>query len=166
MKQLMWVTIVSLLLEMIVSCFIPLNTDLFNGLFTLVSLVIICPYFTSKSTLYYKIAFITGLLYDIIASDTLFLNAIIFTGLAFIIYWIFETMSNQIFTAVFICVLVIAIYRVSSFMVLLFIGYLDWNASLLISSITSSLLLNIIYSVGLYFIVRYIAIKLHLVRLY
>lgn len=166
MKHLIWVPIISLLLEMIFSCFIPLNTNIYNCLFVLTSLIIICPYFSSKSAIFYKICLFSGFLYDIIMNNTLFLNSIVFATLGFLIYHIYQMISNHIITSVVITIVIIILYRLVSFILLLFIGYLKWDILKLIHSITSSFLLNVIYAILIYYIVRYIAKKLKIIKFY
>ncbi len=166
MKKLMLIPLLSILLEMVVSCFIPIDTNYWNTLFTLVAILVIGPYFGTNGKLYYKIAFGMGLLYDILCNNTLFLGAVTFTLIAFLNFSIYQILSNFIATSIMITGLMIIIYRLVSYLLLLLIGYLKWDVTLLIHSITSSLLLNIIYFVMLYYIVRFLAKKWKIIKFY
>ncbi len=150
--------IVSFILDGIISNFISLDSYL-KPLFTVVSLIIIYPFLHNKQNEYLKIAFITGILYDIIYTNTIFLNAIIFILLAFTIIKINVFITNNFINVGFISLFIVIIYKIVNFFILVIIGYLNLNFNVLLNSIIKSLLLNILYTVVAYFITDKIARK-------
>ena len=60
------IVLISFILEGIISKYIPMNTVLFESFFTVISLIIIYPYFHNEEKKYFTLAFFTGLFYDIV----------------------------------------------------------------------------------------------------
>ena len=85
--------------------------------------------------------------------------------IAFIISLLNIIFSNNIINIGFISVLVIAIYRIISYTILVMINYLPFDMNLLFHSIYSSLLVNILYAVILYFICDRISDKYHIEKI-
>lgn len=156
---------ISFYLDGIVSNFISINTDLLNPLLTLVTLIIIYPYFYNNEKKYYLICFLVGILYDIIYTNTLGLNAIIFLIIGFFVKKINIFISNNFINVSFISLIIIILYRVISFFILILIGYINLDFNKLLHSITSSLLLNIIYTIILYLITDNISRKKHITKI-
>lgn len=157
--------IISFYLEGIVSNFIGINTNLFSPLFTVVSLIIVYPYFYNKEDKYLMYLFLLGLLYDLAYTNTLGLNAIVFVLLGLFIKKINTYISSNIVNNVFKGLIIIIIYRLITYILLLFIGYIEVNFNLFIKSITSSLILNIIYLILINIVTNYISKKKHIVRI-
>lgn len=151
------IILISFYLEGIVSNFVDLNY--LQPLFTLLSIIIIYPYLFNRKRDYFIICFITGLLYDITYTDTIFLNAFIFILMGYIIYLINIFITNNKLNVIFISFITIILYRIITFLVLIFINYINKEINLLINSITSSILINIIYIFLTYIITNRISIK-------
>lgn len=156
---------ISFYLDGIISNFISTNTNLLNPLLTLVTLIIIYPYFYNNEKKYYFICFLVGLLYDIVYTNTLGLNAMIFFIIAFFIKKINIFISNNSINVSLISIIIISLYRIMSFLILILIGYISFNFNMLIHSITSSLLLNIIYTIILYLIADNISRRKHIIKI-
>lgn len=137
------IILVSFYLEGILSNII--NISFLIPLFTILSLIIIYPYLYNRKKNYFIICFIIGLLYDIGYTDTLFLNAIIFLLIGYIIHLINIVITNNWFNVVIISLFIITIYRIITYLVLIFINYITPNLNILINSILNSILINIIY---------------------
>ncbi len=150
--------VISILLETNLSNILSLNSYSFP-LFTLTSLVLIYPFFNNNNKQYLKYALITGLLYDIILTDTLFLNMFIFLIIAQIIKKINITLSNNIINVMLITIIIITTYLSITYIVLYLIGYHQFKLSILVTTILKSYLVNIIYSIILYTITDKISQK-------
>jgi len=124
-----------------------INMNYLIPLFTLLSLIIIYPYLFNRKRDYYIISFIIGLLYDITYTDTIFLNSFIFLLISYIIHLINIVITNNSFNVIIISLIIIIIYRLITYLVLVFINYITPNINTLINSILSSILINIIYIV-------------------
>ena len=88
------ILIISFILDGIFSNFLPSNS-IFNSLFTLVSLIIVYPYFNGNRHDYYKYAFILGLAYDLIYTDTVIFYAFVFLSVSFIISRFMLVLANN-----------------------------------------------------------------------
>ena len=144
--------IVSFLLEGIVSNFVPINGFL-APLFTLVALIIIYPLFDEVLE-YYKYAFVTGLAYDLFYTDTILFHAIIFCFMAFIITRLNLVLSDNYLNILIIIGICILIYRVVTYSLLVLVSSMGFDFVALIMSILKSLVINLIYSVLLFFVVK------------
>lgn len=146
------VLVISFILQGILSNFISIDTNIFNLLFPIVALIIIYPYFRKNNSKYFIYAGVYGLLYDLIYTDTFILYVGLFIIIAFIISKLNIIFSNNIINIGFITTIVIAIYRTITYFVLVVVNYLEFDMNILFKSIYSSLLLNVIYAIIIYFI--------------
>lgn len=146
------VLVISFILQGILSNFISIDTNIFNLLFPIVALIIIYPYFRKNNSKYFIYAGVYGLLYDLIYTDTFILYAGLFIIIAFIISKLNIIFSNNIINIGFITTIVIATYRTITYFVLVVVNYLEFDMNILFKSIYSSLLLNVIYAIIIYFI--------------
>lgn len=146
------ILIVSFILQGILSNFINIDTNIFNLLLPIVALIIIYPYFRKNNRKYFIYAGIYGFLYDLIYTDTFILYAGLFVIISFIISILNIMFSNNIINIGFITTIVIIIYRVITYSILVIVNYLNFDIGILFKSIYSSLLLNIIYAIIIYFI--------------
>lgn len=148
--MIIFISIVSFFLDGILSKYIPSNS-LFLPLLTLVSLVIIYPYFNNNNYRYFKYIAILGLLYDIVYMNMVFYNFFIFMLLGFINIFIKYLLSHRIYIDIIITIILIIVYRFINF---IFINITIGSVSFidLLKSIYSSLILNIIYCIFIYLI--------------
>lgn len=153
------VTVLSFLLEGIVSNIVGITSTWLVPLFSIVSLIIIYPYFNHEEENFLKVCFAVGLFYDLVYTDTLVINACIFTLISFFIRWLNSWMSNHAISVLFITFLTIFVYRILMYLILIVVGFLPFDLNTLVTSITSSLLLNLIYAEVLYLITDFMSKK-------
>lgn len=146
------ILIVSFLLEGVVSNFVSID-GFCAPLFTLVALIIIYPLFEDYSQ-YYKYAFVTGLAYDLFYTDTIIFHAIVFCFMAFIITRMNLVLSDNYLNLLIIIVLCILIYRTFTYSLLVLVSTMSFSLIALIFSILKSLIINLIYSMFLFFVVK------------
>lgn len=158
MKLVFISVIISFFLDSIITSFIPIDSILLP-LFSLISLIIIYPYFHKEENSYLIFSFLLGLLYDIVYTDTIFLNTFIFLLIAFIIKLINEYISNNMFNVSIMTLLIVIIYRIITYFVLVIINYLTYNFHDLLVCIYSSLILNVFYGISLYLITDFVSKK-------
>ena len=156
-------SVVSFLLDGILSKYILPNSILLP-LLTIVSLVIIYPYFNNNNYRYFKYVSILGLLYDIVYMNTIFFNFFIFILIGFIIIFFSYLLSNNFYTSILFSVIAIIIYRIIVYLFLIIFQNANISFIELIKSIYSSLILNIIYCILLYIISEIIRKKLRILR--
>jgi len=138
------VIIISFILDSIVSNFISLNS-LFMPLFTLMSLIIVYPYFNGKIKYYLVTCFITGLCYDLIYTDTIVIHGFLFLLTGFIITRLNLIFSNNYLNVIIMAIITIIFYRVVSYGLLLITNNIPFSFVILLKSIYHSLILNIIF---------------------
>ena len=139
------ILVISFLLDNLISFF--LNTNLlFNPLLSLVSLIIIFRYYHRKDENKYLITtFVLGLVYDIVCTDTVFLNAGIYLLLSLFIIKFYKIFSYNLLNSAILLIIVIIIYRSITFLVLSNFNFISFNLYHLLQSISSSLILNLLY---------------------
>jgi len=116
------VLIISFILDSLISNFIPLNSILMP-LFTLMSLIIIYPYFNNHKNKYLLACFATGVCYDLIYTNTIITHAFLFLVIGFIITRLNLILSNN-YVNVAIMAVIIIIYGIICMVILC------WKSSL------------------------------------
>lgn len=154
--------IVSFCLDGIISNFIPLYSQLLIPLLTLMSLLIVYPYFNHHENDYLKVAGVLGLCYDIVFTDTVFLNCVLFLLVALFIRLLNEWFSNNIFSVGLMAMLVITFARILEYSILSLVGFFAFDWMYLFQGIYSSILLNVIYVMLLYVVTDKISRKFHI----
>lgn len=139
------ILVISFLLDNLISFF--LNTNLlFNSFLSLVSLIIIFRYYHRKDENKYLItSFVLGLVYDIVCTDTVFLNAGIYLLLSLFIIKFYKIFSYNLLNSAILLIIVIIIYRSITFLVLSNFNFISFNLYHLLQSISSSVILNLLY---------------------
>lgn len=127
---------------------------------TLLSLILIYPYLYDSKRNYYIICFITGLIYDIVYTNTLFLNSFIFLLIGYLISLLNIIITNNSLNVIIISLIIITIYRITTYLILVFVDYLNFNILDLFNSIIYSIILNIIYISIMYKITDLISKKI------
>lgn len=159
MISVLLILIISFLLEGVISNFISLSSNFFLPLFSIISLVVIYPFFNNDNSKFLRFSFALGIFYDLIYTDTFLLNGCIFLATGYLIKQINKRITNNAFNVIIISIIVVVFYRFITYMTLLFIGYLTFEWQILIKSIYSSLILNILYGLFLYLIADYFSRK-------
>lgn len=155
--MIIFISILSFFLDSILSKYIPSNS-IFLPLFTIVSIVLIYPYFNNNNYRYFKYIAILGLLYDITIMNMLFYNFFIFMMLGFINIFIKYLLSHNLYINILNTIILIITYRFINF---IFINITTGNVGTieLFKSIYSSLILNIIYCIIIYLITEWYSKK-------
>lgn len=155
------VIILSFILEGIVTNIINSNSYLLP-LFTITSLVITYPYFDKeKKVRFIIISIIIGILYDIAYTNSLFINTFTFTICALLIIILDNYIPDNFFNRNGINIIMIILFKTISYILLFIFRFINFNQNILIKGIYSSLILNIIYSIILYFVCDRIHIKIN-----
>lgn len=153
------IIILSLFFDGILTNLLPYTIDslsLFTPLLTIVSLILIYPFYQKKLNSYYLVSLITGLIYDLLYTNLLFLNSILFLFLAFIIKYLYNNLEINYLNIILYTIILIAIYESSQALLLIVFNIVPITFSKLIYKIVHSLLLNIIYTEIIYLIVSHL----------
>ena len=116
----------------------------FNSLFTLISLI-----FIYKKENRYLITLISGFIYDLVYTDTLFLNTLIFMLILLLIEFIFKYIRFNLVNTILVSILIIIIYRTSIYFILFIINYIESDIVNLLYGILYSLI-NVIFTTIIY----------------
>lgn len=160
--MIVFVSVLSVILDIIISKYVS-NNSLFIPLFTIISLIIIYPYF-HKPYKYFKYCAIIGILYDIAYTNTLFYNFFIFILLGFIISFFYYLFSNTLNITILISIITIVSYRIINLLFFIIFKKIDFNFDIFLKSIYSSLIINIIYCILGYILTKKYSKKHHILR--
>lgn len=156
------ILVISFLLDGILSNFLPYmvgDLSLFTPMLTIVSFVVIYPFFTKTIRKYLTICFVTGLVYDFMYTNLLFYNAILFLGLGALVMILYRYIRlNWLSLFLFISLAIIG-YEVMNVIVILIFQLVPMTFYRFLYKIGHSLLLNLIYGEILYLIISLIPKK-------
>ncbi len=129
------------------------NNHLFIPLFLLVSLIMSYHLLKKKENIIF-VALVFGLLYDIVLTQTLFLNTLIYLILSIIILIYNKYVTYNMINTIIITILSIILYRLLTYIT--YVVLYDRNIIIMefIRSIYSSLIINIIYVVILQILLK------------
>lgn len=126
-------------------------------LFLLTSLSILYPYFKKNKLTFFIASVICGFFYDIMVTNSPFINTISFGLCSGLIILIYNYMNYNIVNSNFINIINIIFYRIISYLLLCIIDIVKFNEFRLLESIYNSLLVNVIYGIIIFVIVDLIA---------
>lgn len=154
MIYLIFFFIMSFLLEGVFSVMVPVHNSFLLPLFTITSFVLLYPYFNKYDSPFFMFCIVIGLCYDIIYTDTLFIHAMLFWILGNFISLFYRVIPYQVWSCLLILISSIMMYRVMNFLLFIVTGYISFDIFVLLNSIYSSILVNVIYAVLLYGILK------------
>lgn len=131
-------------------CSILFKTSLFFPLFTLITLILVYPYFRKYGNSFLWTCFIIGFLYDIAYTNTIFVHAFLFFVLGYMTGLLYHFFDKNFWTLLFMNFVAIIGYQVLIFILFLLSGKVVFSLSLFLNSIFYSIISNVIYIVLLY----------------
>ena len=155
---------ISFFLESLFTNFIPTtftNFSPFLPFFTIISIILIYPY-TKNNKSYFITAGFTGLIYDIAITNTLFLNTLVFLTIAILVA-VLNKHFNQ--TGIFNFLLSLGIliyYQLITLALLSITGSKSFQIITIFMIFISSIIINLVYLVILYLILKKVSINLKL----
>lgn len=156
------IMIISLILDGLLTNYLPFminDLSLFTPLLTLVTIFIIYPYFRKKEKKYFIMLLIIGLLYDLLYTNLIFFNAIMFLGIGYISKIIYKNYEINYFNLILYTVLLVVIYESVTALIFFIFNLVPITIPKVVYKITHSLLLNIIYAEIIYIILKLIPKK-------
>lgn len=99
-----------------------------------------------------KISIIFGFLYDIVYTNTLFLNAFLFFLLTNLILYLNKNKKTNSLSILIYNTLIITIYVLINYFLLIIFRYISFNLLYLLSKLILSIIINDIYLFMVYFI--------------
>lgn len=156
------IIIISLLLDGLLSNYLPFlvnDLSIFTPLLTLISISLLYPYYRKKEKYFFIMIFITGIVYDLLYTNLLFFNGLLFLLIAYISKLIYHTYEMDYFKLIIYLAMIITIYESVTGLILFIFNLVPITFSRVIYKIIHSLLLNIIYGELLYLILNLIPKK-------
>lgn len=120
------------------------NNSLFLTIFSLMCLIVIYPYLKNRNYLFY-IGSIIGFLFDIVYTQTLFLNTIVFFLLTLLIYFYYKYMPYNIINTLILSLIIIVLYRLITYIFFIIFNDNIFNIHALLKSVYTSIVSNFIY---------------------
>lgn len=149
MKFILFMLSIGFYLEGIYSNFVSISTRVFNPLFSLITLVLIYPFFKEKRK-YLLVCFGYGILYDFIYTDTLIFHGLLFLLIGYLSCYMHKLFSFNFLNIILITSTSILFYRLLSYIFLCLVGGYSFIWIKLLYSITSSIIINIFFAIILY----------------
>ncbi len=156
------IVLISLLLDGFLTNILPYtveNLSLLTPSLTLISLLLIYPFYRKKEMKYTTLILITGVIYDLLYTNLLFFNAILFYIVIRIMQYIYKNYEINYFTIIINTIIAITTYEVLQVIIISIYNLYPITLYSLVYKIKSSLLLNIIYAELIYFIISIIPRK-------
>ena len=159
--------IISFLLESFMSIYFPayyISPSIFTTLYTLITLVVIYPYFSNEKK-YYLLLTTFAILLDIVYTSTILLNIVGFFIISLIIKILNNIISYNVFTSCLVSIISVISYHILSFIILTILNINSYSLSNLFTIIYSSILGTIIYSIIVYLVSKILFKKYDLVSI-
>ena len=156
------IVIISLLLDGILTNYLPYlytNLSIFTPLLTLISIFMIYPFFKKKEKNYFIIIFIIGIIYDLLYTNLLFFNGVLFIVLGLLIKYIYKTYEITPLRLILYLIILISSYESLTGIILLIYNVVPVTFYKVFYKIINSLFLNIIYGELIYLIIYLIPKK-------
>lgn len=153
---------ISLILDGILSNFLPYlvnDLSLFTPMFTVVSIFLVCPLYRKKEKQYYISLFILGIIYDLLYTNLLFFNGVLFLIIGLITRYIVKNFELSYLKIIVYTIITIVFYELVTALLLLIFNIVPITIGSLIYKITHSLIINIIYVELIYLILKIIPKK-------
>lgn len=142
------IMLLSLILDGLLTNYLPYlvnDLSLFTPLLTVVCIFIIFPFYRKKEKKYFITIFTLGIIYDLLYTNLLFFNAILFLGIAFLSRYIYKNFEVTYIRIIIYTIVIISSYEVLTALIILVFNLVPVTFNRVFYKIIHSLLLNIIY---------------------
>lgn len=153
--------IISFLFEGFISNYISSSLadfSMFSTLYTLITFVVIYPYFYNEKK-YYILLIIFSFLIDITYTNTFPLNVVLFITISLIIKFINYILPENILMCNIMTMCSVFLYHILSYSILTIINYDTYPLSLLFKICFNSIIMTIIYTTIIYLIIKFLYTK-------
>ena len=150
--------LISFILEGIVSNLVPANS-LFIPLFAIVALLVSYPYFNDNRVKYLIYSGALGFLYDLVYTNTPFINTFSFLISSLIIILICKFITINKLNLILIALFILLFHQTVNYILLCLFNYRIFNNITLLEGLYSSLIINVIYSYIAHIIISIISKK-------
>lgn len=151
------IIVISFIIDYFVSLYLPYeknNLSYFTPLFIPILIYLLYPLFKNRKK-YILISIIIGIIYDLIYTNLLFFNGIIFFLISIITMLIYKYFKNNIYLNIIYLLLIIIFYELVSILIYMLFGIINISFNDIIYRITHIIIINIIYGTILYMIISH-----------
>ena len=149
------ILIISLLLVGIINNSVPyLNLSLFTPLLTLISVIVIYPLYKKEDKKYLIIIFVTGIIYDLLYTNLLFYNGVLFLVLGLLNIYINKKIEVNYLTIILILLLNITLYVLLNSIILYICNIVTITPLKIVYIYLHSLILNMVYGYLLFVVIK------------
>lgn len=148
------IVVISFILDYFLSLYLPYERNSLSyltPLFIPILIYLLYPLFKDKKT-YIIISFIIGLIYDLLFTNLLFFNGVLFLSISFLTLLIHKYLKVNIFLNILYVLLIIIFYELISILIYVIYGVISITFSDIIYRITHVIIINIIYGTIMYMI--------------
>ena len=156
------ILLISIILDGILSNFLPFlvnDLSLFTPMLTVIAIFMIYPFFRKKEKKYFITIFIVGMIYDLLYTNLVFFNGVLFLIIGFISLEIYKNFEISYLKLIIYLILIISAYEILTGIILLVFNMVPVTLYKVLYKITHSLILNIIYGELIYLIINLIPKK-------
>lgn len=156
------ILLISIVLDGILSNFLPFlvnDLSLFTPMLTVIAIFMIYPFFRKKEKKYFITIFIVGMIYDLLYTNLVFFNGVLFLIIGFISLEIYKNFEISYLKLIIYLILIISAYEILTGIILLVFNMVPVTLYKVLYKITHSLILNIIYGELIYLIINLIPKK-------
>ena len=156
------IVISSIFLDGILTNYLPYSPStlsLFTPLLTVVSFILIYPFYRKKVKKYYIISITIGLIYDLLYTNLLFINAILFLIIAYITKIIYKNIEVNYLNIILFVIVIISLYEALNGLIIVVFNLVPITIEGIVYKITHSLLLNILTTEVIYIFIKYLPKK-------
>lgn len=147
--------VLCLILEGISSLYISyslINPSIFMTLYVIVGLVVIYPYFINKKK-YMYLVIIFGILFDVIYTNTILINLVIFILIYLFNRLLDEILPNNIFVINIKSYLAVILYYTLTYIIMVLTNYASYPVSMLFRIYYSNIIMSVIYTTLSYIVI-------------
>ena len=156
------ILLISIVLDGILSNFLPFlvnDLSLFTPMLTVIAIFMIYQFFRKKEKKYFITIFIVGMIYDLLYTNLVFFNGVLFLIIGFISLEIYKNFEISYLKLIIYLILIISAYEILTGIILLVFNMVPVTLYKVLYKITHSLILNIIYGELIYLIINLIPKK-------
>lgn len=158
------VILISFLLEGILSNLLS-DISFLIPLFTIISLIILYPYFNGDKKNFLFASLILGIIYDIVYTNCIFTNAFTFVIISILIILIYNYITVNTTNISLINTILLLVYQIINYFILCLTRYTTFNENTFIAGLYSVLILNLIYGFILFLVTSFFSKKYRIRKL-
>ncbi|MBP3800382.1 MAG: rod shape-determining protein MreD [Bacilli bacterium] len=148
---------ISFVIDYYLSLYLPYEKNSLSyltPLFIPILIYLLYPLFKNKKT-YILVSIIIGIVYDLIYTNLLYFNGIIFLFISLITILIYKYFKNNIYLNIIYLLLIIIFYELVSVLLFIIFGVISVSIYEVFYKITHTIIINLIYGTTIYIVINH-----------